>query len=142
MTRLRRLPPALVRAGAQRNCCHAGRPVLHTNCDSAAPETGFPARRRRGISILELFLVMVIIFIVFTLFLSSGSKSGQEKRLAECQGQLQNIYAVMRTFSQDNNGSLPALSGAPTSEAPLSLLVPKYTTGTEFFICPGGQGGS
>ena len=90
-----------------------------------------------GFSLLELFLVAVIIFVVFTLFISAGSKSGQEKRLAACQNNLQNIYAAMRTFSQDNNGTLPAIPGAQTSEAPLSLLVPKCTTGSEFFICPG-----
>jgi prepilin-type processing-associated H-X9-DG protein len=92
-----------------------------------------------GFSLLELFLVAVILFIVFTLFLSAGSKSGQEKRLAACQINLQNIYAALRTFSQDNNGALPAVPGVQTSEAPLSLLVPKYTTGSEFFICPGGR---
>jgi prepilin-type processing-associated H-X9-DG protein len=92
-----------------------------------------------GFSLLELFLVAVILFIVFTLFLSAGSKSGQEKRLAACQSNLQNIYAALRTYSQDNNGTLPAVPGAQTSEAPLSLLVPKYTTGSEFFICPGGR---
>jgi prepilin-type processing-associated H-X9-DG protein len=92
-----------------------------------------------GFSILELFLVMVIIFIVFTLFISSGSKSAQEKKLAACQANLQTIYAALNTFAQDNNGALPALPGAQTSEAPLSLLVPKYTTGSEFFICPGGK---
>ena len=49
------------------------------------------------------------------------------------------MYAAFRTYAQDNNGALPALPGARTSEAPLSLLVPKYTTGTEIFICPGGK---
>jgi len=90
-------------------------------------------------SLLEVFLVMVIIFIVFTLYISAGSKRGQEKRLADCQVNLQNIYAALNTYSQDNQGSLPAVPGAQTSEVPLSRLVPKYTTGTEFFICPGGK---
>jgi prepilin-type processing-associated H-X9-DG protein len=80
---------------------------------------------------------MVIIFILFTLYISAGSKSAQEKRLAACQNNLQSIYAAFRTYAQDNSGTLPAIPGASTSEAPLSLLVPKYTTGTEFFICPG-----
>lgn len=92
-----------------------------------------------GFSILELFLVAVIIFILFTLYLSSGSKSAQEKRLAECQVNLQTMYAAFRTFSQDDKGVLPAVPGAQTSEAPLSLLVPKSTTETEIFICPGGR---
>jgi prepilin-type processing-associated H-X9-DG protein len=103
------------------------------------PQRPPPRFSAAGFSLLELFLVVVIIFIVFTLFISAGSKSGQEKRLAACQNNLQSIYAAFRTFSQDNNGALPAIPGAQTSEAPLSLLVPKYTTGTEFFICPGGK---
>ena len=82
---------------------------------------------------------MVIIVIVFTMTMSSGSKSFQEKKLAECQNNLQGIYAAMRTYSQDNNGALPAVPGAATAEAPLSLLVPKYTTGSEYFICPGSK---
>ena len=92
-----------------------------------------------GASLLELLLVAVIIFILFTLFISAGSKSAQEKRLAACQANLQSIYAALSTFAQDNHGTLPAVPGATNAEAPLSLLVPKYTTGTEFFICPGGQ---
>ena len=92
-----------------------------------------------GFSLLELFLVAVIIFILFTLSISPRSKSHQEKALAECQNHLQNIYAALRTFSGDNQAALPAVPGAETSETPLSLLVPKYTTGSEYFICPGGQ---
>jgi prepilin-type processing-associated H-X9-DG protein len=92
-----------------------------------------------GFSILELFLVVVIIFVVFTLFISAGSKSAQEKSLAACQNHLQSMYAAMKTFAMDNRDALPAIPEAKTSEVPLSLLVPKYTTGTEFFICPGGN---
>ena len=92
-----------------------------------------------GFSILELFLVIVIIFIAYTLFMSAGSKSNQEKRLADCQANLQSIYAALNTYAPDHDGAFPAVPGASSSEAPLSLLVPKYTTGTEFFICPGGS---
>ena len=104
-------------------------------------QTQRPAARHSvaGFSLLELFLVAVIIFILFTLSISPRSKSHQEKALAECQNHLQNIYAALRTFSGDNHAALPAVSGAETSEAPLSLLVPKFTTGSEYFICPGGQ---
>jgi prepilin-type processing-associated H-X9-DG protein len=103
------------------------------------PQRPVPRCSTAGFSILELFLVVVIIFIVFTLFISAGSKSAQEKSLAACQAYLQSLYTAFRTFSQDNHGALPAVPGAQTSEAPLSLLVPKFTTDTEIFICPGGQ---
>jgi prepilin-type processing-associated H-X9-DG protein len=92
-----------------------------------------------GMSLLEVMLAMVIVFILFTLYISAGSKSAQEKRLAACQANLQSIYAALNTFAQDNSGALPAVPGATNAEAPLSLLVPKFTTGTEFFICPGGK---
>jgi prepilin-type processing-associated H-X9-DG protein len=103
------------------------------------PTRPVPQSSPAGFSILELFLVVVIIFIVFTLFISAGSKSAQEKRLAECQAHLQSMYTAFRAFSQDNNGVLPAVPGAQTSEAPLSRLVPKSTTDTDIFICPGGR---
>ena len=101
---------------------------------SHKPVVGFSAA---GFSLLELFLVVVIIFILFTLSISPRSKSHQERALAECQSHLQNIYVALKTFSADHQAALPAVPGAETSEAPLSLLVPKYTTGSEFFICPG-----
>ena len=62
------------------------------------PQRPVPRCFAAGFSILELFLVVVIIFIVFTLFISAGSKSAQEKRLAECQARLQSMYTAFRTF--------------------------------------------
>jgi prepilin-type processing-associated H-X9-DG protein len=98
-----------------------------------------PISTARGFSLLELFLVISIIVVLFTLYFSSGSKNFQERKISECQKNLQNIYAAFRTYALDNNDALPALPGAQTSEAPLSLLIPKFTTGSEFFICPGSK---
>src|SRR5262249_12573677 len=46
-------------------------------------------------------------------------------------------YVALKTYAGDHNGTYPAVAGAATSEAPLSLLVPQYTAVTEIFICPG-----
>ena len=100
---------------------------------------GLRVSRARGFSLLELFLVVVIIFVLFTLYFSSGSKSYQTRKLADCERNLQNIYVAFRTYSQENQGALPVIAGAQSSEAPLSLLVPRYTTGAGFFICPGSK---
>ncbi len=56
-------------------------------------------------------------------------------------GNLQNIYVALKTYSLDNPRSsrLPGFAGAQTSEPVLSQLIPRDTTGTEFFICPGGK---
>ena len=42
-------------------------------------------------------------------------------------------------FAAEHNGTFPLVSGAASSEAPLSELVPKYTTDTNIFICPGSN---
>ena len=125
---------------------YAAKETVATDEAGCYTQTMMPSSRkpmargsRAGLSLLEVLLAMVIVFILFTLYLSAGSKSAQEKKLAACQANLQSIYAAFSTFSQDNNGALPAIPGSTNAEAPLSLLVPKYTTGTEFFICPGGK---
>ena len=92
-----------------------------------------------GFSLLELLLTMAIIVILFTLYFSSGSQGYQARKLKECENNLQNIYAALRTYATDNNTALPGIPQAKTSETPLSLLVPKYTTGADYFICPGSK---
>jgi len=56
-----------------------------------------------GFSLLELFLMAVIIFIPFTLSISPRSKSHQDKAPAECRNHRQNICAGLRTFSGDDH---------------------------------------
>lgn len=90
-----------------------------------------------GFSLLELLIVMAIIIILFTLYWSGGSRSYQMKQIAACEKNLMNVYIGMKTYSLENNNKFPTLLNAQTSEAPLSQLVPRSTTGTEFFICPG-----
>ncbi len=107
-------------------------------------QDGFPAelargRRRRasGFSLIELLIVMALIIVLFTLYFSSSSKSWQIKQIAVCAKNLDNIYVALKTWSTDNNDRFPALTGPATSEPVLSLLIPRYTTGTEYFTCPG-----
>lgn len=66
-----------------------------------------------------------------------GGFSDQQKQLIHCQKNLQNIYLALSIYSSDNKGVFPAIKGAESSEPPLSLLVPRSTTVTEIFICPG-----
>jgi prepilin-type processing-associated H-X9-DG protein len=82
---------------------------------------------------------MALIIILFTLYFGGGSRGYQTKQIAKCEKNLQNIYVALQTFATDNNDQLPALSNPQTSEPVFSLLIPRYTTGTEFFTCPGGK---
>lgn len=92
-----------------------------------------------GFSLIELLITVAIIFILFTLYFGAGGRVYQAKKLEQCRKNLQNIYVAFRIYAQDHNEALPAMASARTSEAPLSLLVPKYTTGADFFVCPGSK---
>lgn len=89
-----------------------------------------------GFSLIELLVVVAIIVILTTVYLNSGSRAFQARKRLECERNLRSIYVALKTYSLDGKG-FPDLPSAKTSEAVLSLLIPKYTTGTEFFICPG-----
>ncbi len=102
----------------------AGHCVCHTNA---------------GFSLLELLIVVSLIFVLFTMYFSRGSRGHQLKQMAACQRNLENIFVALKKYSLDNNDRFPAVTGATTSEGPLSLLVPRCTTGTEYFICPGSK---
>jgi hypothetical protein len=54
-----------------------------------------------------------------------------------CEKNLQNIYSALEIYAADNKGKYPAATNARTSEEVLSLLIPKCTTDTSVFICPG-----
>jgi prepilin-type N-terminal cleavage/methylation domain-containing protein/prepilin-type processing-associated H-X9-DG protein len=94
---------------------------------------------RRGFSLLELLIVVALIIVLFTLYWSGGSRAFQTKQLANCERNLQNIYVALKTYAIDNSSRLPVLAGSTTSEPVLSQLIPRCTTGTEYFICPGGK---
>lgn len=95
------------------------------------------ACRARGFSLLELLIVMSLIIIMFTMYWSSSAKNYQVAKLSQCEKNLQFIYLALRTYSTDNNDHLPSLANAQTSEPVLSQLVPRSTTSTEYFTCPG-----
>jgi prepilin-type processing-associated H-X9-DG protein len=45
----------------------------------------------------------------------------------------------LQIYASDHDGWFPRATNAQTSEAPLSQLVPRYTSVTEPFICPGSK---
>src|SRR5277367_2210914 len=94
-------------------------------------------RAKAGFSLVELLVVMFIIVVLYTIYLGGGSKGFQTKQKRNCERNLETIYTALTTWANDNTNSFPAIAGAQTSEPPLSQLIPSYTTGAEFFICPG-----
>jgi prepilin-type N-terminal cleavage/methylation domain-containing protein len=91
-----------------------------------------------GFSLVELLVVLALLLILTYLGSSQLTSSARRKEWAACQGNLQKIYLALSIYRNDN-GAYPLLTGATTPSAPLSLLVPKSTTTTEIFICPGSH---
>jgi prepilin-type processing-associated H-X9-DG protein len=94
-------------------------------------------RPNGGFSYIELLVSLAIIVILYAVFLGPSSRQMQEKRKAECSHQLQQIYLSITAYAADHDGAYPSVRGAMSPSQPLSLLVPKYTSDTSIFICPG-----
>ncbi len=64
---------------------------------------------------------------------------GHDRVQEGCLSNLQKMYLALNIYQNDNKGSFPNVPDASSPSVPLSLLVPKSTTVTELFICPGSQ---
>jgi prepilin-type N-terminal cleavage/methylation domain-containing protein len=91
-----------------------------------------------GFSLLELLVVLALLVILTVMSSSRFSTSARRRDLADCQKNVQKIYLALSIYRNDN-ASFPWLKDAPDSAAALSLLIPKSTTVTEVFICPGSR---
>ena len=87
-------------------------------------------------SLIELLIVLALILILTVLSAGRLTTSARKRELAACASNLQKIYIALNFFRLDH-GAYPYLPDAQTSAEPLSLLIPKGTTDTQIFICPG-----
>ena len=92
-----------------------------------------------GFSLIELLIVLGLIIVMMTMLWGRSSRAYQIRQMSACEKNLQTILVALKTFSIDHNNNYPLLTNAMTSEPVLSLLIPRCTTGTEYFICPGGN---
>ena len=86
-----------------------------------------------------MLFVLLILCGASAMMYSFGSARRQKTQKALCQDNLQKIYIALQIYAKDENGRLPTVTNAETSEAPLDLLVPRYSADTSIFICPGGR---
>jgi type II secretory pathway pseudopilin PulG len=97
------------------------------------------SRGAAGFSLREMFVVMVLLAVVTAVLTGDFGGSSRKRAMAACVGNLQKISLALSIYQNDNNGAFPAVAGAANSAPPLSLLVPKSTTMTEIFTCPGSE---
>src|SRR5438874_1023856 len=91
----------------------------------------------RGFSLIELLISTALVLVMFVLYFNPNAKHYQVQQQAVCRTHLQFDYAALQSYTRDNNGAFPAVKNAKSAEEPLSLLVPRSTTSTEYFLCPG-----
>jgi hypothetical protein len=87
--------------------------------------------------LIELMLVILIICVLTILSMRQLGGSNRDKIKAGCQKNLQTIFMSATMYANDNKDKYPFAKDATTAEEPLSILIPRYTTVTETFICPG-----
>jgi type II secretory pathway pseudopilin PulG len=98
-----------------------------------------PNFRLRAFVLLELIIIMGLLLILFVTYWGRGSIQNQRKKQQACRQNLQLVYLALQNYALDHDLRLPTEATAKTSEEPLSLLVPKYTTRSDIFICPGSK---
>jgi prepilin-type processing-associated H-X9-DG protein len=80
-----------------------------------------------------------MIMILYVMWFGAGSKFGQTRRKAACATNLRQMQMALSLYATEHNGAYPVQAGTTSSEAPLSELVPRYTSDTSLFICPGSK---
>ena len=96
--------------------------------------------KRRGTSsftLIEMLVVIAVVMILYVLLLGPSAESSARRKLILCEKNLQQLSIALKMYATDYHDAFPVVPGAATSEAPLSLLVPRYTSDTSLFICPG-----
>jgi prepilin-type N-terminal cleavage/methylation domain-containing protein/prepilin-type processing-associated H-X9-DG protein len=92
-----------------------------------------------GFSLIELLATILIIVILVTLLWGANSGGRQKALKSVCQKNLQKIYVGLEGYANDHSSQFPAPAAARTSEEALDVLVPRYTSDTGSFICPGSK---
>jgi prepilin-type processing-associated H-X9-DG protein len=94
---------------------------------------------RSGFSYIELLISTAIVLVLYMITLGPNSKFAQTRTKTQCARNLQQLHMTFSLYAGEHEGALPISAGAKTSDEPLSLLVPLYTTDTTLFICPGSK---
>ena len=92
---------------------------------------------RAAFSLVEMLVVLALILVLTTLYWGSSSGKRQRQAQTACQKNLQTAFIALDIYARDHAGRFPEVAGAQRSEEPLALLVPRYTSDTSVFICPG-----
>jgi len=109
------------------------------NHRSNCSQPGADRCTKAAFSLVEMLITLALVIVMVTMMYGFGSRSNQQEQKKQCQKNLQKAYIALEIFATDHSGVFPVKAKATTSEEPLSLLIPQYTTDTASFICPGSR---
>lgn len=96
-------------------------------------------RSELAFSLVELLVVAALMIVIAVTLYGFGSASFQRRQLLACEKNLQSMFVALNIYATENRETYPVVPSAKISEIPLSLLIPRCTTVTEMFICPGSK---
>lgn len=88
---------------------------------------------------VELLCVTAILLVMAALYFGKSSGDRQLELQAKCSQNLEKIYISLQLYANDGQGRAPLIPGAESPAEALALLVPRYTSETRSFICPGAK---
>lgn len=95
------------------------------------------AGARRAFSLIELLITTALILTLFVMTHGSRTKSRNLRQMQQCSRNLQSAFVALDIYANEHGGIFPVVTNAPSSEVALAMLVPRYTSITSAFICPG-----
>lgn len=87
-------------------------------------------------SLIELLVVVAIIVVISAMMYGFASGSHKATQTELCADNLQKIFLAAQIYSTDY-GAFPKSTNAQTAEDVLTKLVPRYSSDTSIFTCPG-----
>jgi hypothetical protein len=88
---------------------------------------------------VELLCVTALLLVMAALYFGKSSGARQIELQGKCSQNLEQIYVSLQLYANDAHGRAPLVPEARTPAEALALLVPRYTSETRSFICPGAK---
>jgi len=90
-------------------------------------------RHRRGVTLMEIIIVLVIIGIFVAMFLPNFTTPTEHARAGTVQNNLLAIYSAQKNYSNNNNGIFASLATLALIDSTLSLNI--QDDGTYLYSC-------